>query len=381
MSLPVGKSEKHLALATAALVPLLFLLLPSTYFLALAALPLQHLARQALAAALPTLARLADRTVSVADDNALHIFRAELHPTALHVQAAHAVTAVLIASTPLGGLTHPAARAALTLLIAWRVAAVAWALFEVLCVDVVVGSEFAKANSLDQPTVRTLLAAVRPLWATLGALVVLENIGVNVSAVAGSLGIGGIAVAMASNQFLSDLIAAFTMLLDRTVRTGDYVCVKTGSAVSGTVVSMGWKSTRILSPDGHTTVVANADMAKSRILKFPPVASRREVIVINVDSQTPLRSLESVKELLEDAVKSASAEGIHKTEFTCDLEAVYLKRFDPEAYVFEVVIVFEKATLAQYRHGVTEVNLAIASMFVDRGVRLFAIPYKKSAVA
>lgn len=201
----------------------------------------------------------------------------------------------------------------------------------------------------------------------IGALIVCENIGINVTSVAAGMGIGGVAVAVSAQQILQDLFAAFTMLLDGSIRRGDYISLD-GADVSGSVVSCGWRSIRIKSPAGHISVLANHDMSGARIKKFHPVQDRLETLVINVDLDTDLQVLLQVPELLRNAVNSVSSS-------KCQLDDVYLRKFDTAAHVFDVVVSFNGTSLDEYRKCLNDVNMQIAKSFAENNVR-FAVPYK-----
>jgi small-conductance mechanosensitive channel len=101
------------------------------------------------------------------------------------------------------------------------------------------------------------------LWSVV-ALAVLSNLGVNITAFVASLGVGGIAVALAVQSILADLFASLSIAVDKPFEVGDFVVV---GGVSGTVQMIGLKTTRIRSLQGEEVVMSNTDILK---LTLPP---------------------------------------------------------------------------------------------------------------
>jgi small-conductance mechanosensitive channel len=99
------------------------------------------------------------------------------------------------------------------------------------------------------------------LWA-IGIIFILDNLGINISAIVAGLGITGVAVAMASQTVLADMFSAIAIFMDRPFHVGDFIVVET---YMGTVESIGLKTTRIRSTSGELIIFSNADLTKSRI--------------------------------------------------------------------------------------------------------------------
>ena len=111
------------------------------------------------------------------------------------------------------------------------------------------------------------------LWALL-LLMALDNLGVNVTALITGLGIGGVAVALALQNVLGDLLASLSIVLDKPFVIGDAITVDT---LTGTVESIGLKTTRLRAVSGEQLVFANSDLLKSRIHNWKRMAERRVV--------------------------------------------------------------------------------------------------------
>jgi len=99
------------------------------------------------------------------------------------------------------------------------------------------------------------------IWATV-LLLVLANLGVEISGLIAGLGIGGVAAALAVQNVLGDLFSSLSLYFDRPFDLGDFVIV---DDFMGTVDRIGMRSTRLTSLGGEQLVFANSDLAKSRI--------------------------------------------------------------------------------------------------------------------
>src|SRR5580692_1641539 len=120
------------------------------------------------------------------------------------------------------------------------------------------------------------------IWG-LALLLALDNMGVAIRPLLAGLGIGGIAVALAVQAVLSDLLASMSIAMDKPFVIGDLLSVDT---MTGTVEYIGVKSTRLRSITGEQIVVSNADITKSRIRNFGRMSERRVAFEIPVVHDT-----------------------------------------------------------------------------------------------
>jgi small-conductance mechanosensitive channel len=157
-------------------------------------------------------------------------------------------------------------------------------------------------------------------------LVVLSRLGVDVTALVASLGVGGIAVALAAQNILGDLFASLSIVLDRPFEVGDFIVV--GSEV-GTVQSIGLKTTRVKALSGEEIVVGNADLLGSRVRNFRRMEERRVVVRFGVLYGSDPRALRSVPELCRRAVERHAP----KARF----DRAHLDTFAPSSLDFELV--------------------------------------------
>lgn len=124
-------------------------------------------------------------------------------------------------------------------------------------------SERARAEREILPLVRKIVGLV---LTAIGTIIAFHHFGIEVTAIITTLGVGGLAVGFAAKETLSNMIAGFTLLLDRPFRHGDRIRLASGEV--GDVVDIGVRSTRIRMLDHNLLVVPNAELTNSRIVNF-----------------------------------------------------------------------------------------------------------------
>lgn len=153
----------------------------------------------------------------------------------------------------------------------------------------------------------------RTLFSIAAIMIVLDNLGVHLTAVWTTLGVGGIAVAMALQETLSNFFAGLYLLADRPIQVGDYVQLSSGE--EGDVLRIGWRSTSIRSLARNLVVVPNSTMAKDVVTNFS--RPERELLLpievgvaYGTDPRRVCRILtEMIEEAIRDGVAGVSSEG------------------------------------------------------------------------
>lgn len=181
----------------------------------------------------------------------------------------------------------------------------------------------------DPASVTTLnvfrIGMVAAIW-IVATLVAIDNLGYNVTALVAGLGIGGAAIALATQNILGDLFASLSIVIDKPFAVGDFIIV---DQQMGTVEHVGLKSTRLRSISGEQLILGNGDLLKSRIRNFKRMAERRAVFRLGVVYQTPADKLERIPLLIRGAVEqqpNTRFDRCHLVQFgdsTIDFETVY----------------------------------------------------------
>jgi small-conductance mechanosensitive channel len=137
------------------------------------------------------------------------------------------------------------------------------------------------------------------IWSLL-ILVVLDNLGVNITALLAGLGVGGVAVALALQNVLGDLFASLSIALDKPFVMGDSLTI---DSFVGRVEHIGIKTTRLRSESGEQIILSNADILKSRVRNFGRLSQQRILATIRLGFDTPTEKLKALPALLENIVR------------------------------------------------------------------------------
>jgi small-conductance mechanosensitive channel len=198
------------------------------------------------------------------------------------------------------------------------------------------------------------------LWIFAG-LLILDNLGIEVTALIAGLGIGGIAVALAAQNVLGDLFASLAIVLDKPFVLGDFIIV---GEFMGTVEKIGIKTTRIRSLSGEQVIFSNSDLLKSRVRNFKRMYQRRIVFSVGVTYQTPYDKVAAIPQMIEQAVKEQEQTRFDRSHF---------QTYGDSALVFETVYYVLVADYNTYMNIQQAINLAIFKRFSEEGIE-FAYP-------
>ena len=165
-------------------------------------------------------------------------------------------------------------------------------------------------------------------------IVILDNLGVNVTALVAGLGIGGIAIGLAAQGIFSDLFAALAIVFDRPFRRGDTV---TYGTTTGTVERIGLKTTRLRGRTGEQVIMANTKLLEQEVRNLGDGKVRRIFLPFALTYQTPPETLERLAEIVVEAIgpmKTAKLVRCVVVQFgasSIDCELVYDDRtFNPD---------------------------------------------------
>jgi small-conductance mechanosensitive channel len=218
-----------------------------------------------------------------------------------------------------------------------------------------------RSDSAVEHSLGALIPSIRVVVWAVGIVFLLDNLGFDISAVVASLGIGGIAVAIAAQGILGDLFSYFSILFDRPFEIGDFLVI--GDMV-GTVEHVGIKTTRLRSLGGEQLIAANTDITSSRIQNFKRMERRRIVFTIGVTYETAQEQMQEIPGIIQSAI-----EKIENVTF----DRAHFLSFGDFSLNYEVVYNVETADYAVYVDAQQQMNLAIKAAFEARGIE-FAYP-------
>jgi len=204
------------------------------------------------------------------------------------------------------------------------------------------------------------LAALSAVWCV-ATLVALDNLGVDITALVTGLGIGGVAIALATQNILGDLFASLSIVLDKPFVVGDFI--RSGDQM-GVVEQIGLKTTRVRSLSGEQLVFSNNDLLQSRIQNYKRMNERRVLFRVGVTYQTSGALLARIAPMVRGIIEAAGEVRMDRAHFaafgdsSCDFEFVYYV-LSPDYNVYMDV---QQA-----------INLAIVEAFEKEGIE-FAYP-------
>jgi len=189
----------------------------------------------------------------------------------------------------------------------------------------------------------TLRAA---LWAV-ALLAILDNVGVNITALVASLGIGGVAVALAAQVVLGDLFASISIGLDKPFEQGDFIVV---GGIAGTIEHVGLKTTRVRSLGGEQIVCSNAELLKQTIQNYKRMELRRIAFRFVVSYRTSAQQAERIPEAVKALITGADG-----TRF----DRAHLLQFNERGLEYEVVYYVLSADYNRYMDIQQAINIGI----------------------
>jgi small-conductance mechanosensitive channel len=199
-------------------------------------------------------------------------------------------------------------------------------------------------------------------------IVILDNLGVNVTALVAGLGIGGIAIGLAAQGIFSDLFAALSILFDKPFRRGD--TIRYDDSI-GTVERIGLKSTRLRSVNGESLVMSNKNLLDKEIHNFAEGQSRRSQLPFGLIYQTTPEQLEKIMPLAKAAVESRK---------NCNFVRCAITGFGPSSIDFEFLYDTGSIDIAEIAGDRSAIALALLKAFAKHGIQ-FAYPTQTSFTA
>jgi small-conductance mechanosensitive channel len=219
-------------------------------------------------------------------------------------------------------------------------------------------SEEKKQNAAMAGNLRLMIKIV--LW-VVGLIIILSNLGVNVTSLIASLGIGGIAIALALQNVLADMFSSFSIYIDKPFKVGDYIVIGTDM---GTVKRIGLKTTRIETLQGEELVVSNQELTTARVQNFKKMERRRVAFTLGVVYGIDHDKLEKIPSYIKEIV-----ELVKFTEF----DRCHFKSYGDFSLNFEVTYYVNSSEYKEYMDLNQEINLAIYKKFAEKKIE-FAYP-------
>ena len=218
-----------------------------------------------------------------------------------------------------------------------------------------------KLDESKSKSFKGLFPAVKVIFWGIGIVFILDNLGFEISAVVAGLGIGGIAVAMASQAVLKDLFSYFAILFDRPFEIGDFIII---NEYMGEIENIGLKTTKIRSLSGELLIFSNSDLTSSRLKNYKKMEKRRVVFTLKVTYQTSFLLVKEIPEIIKSIIDSISETTFDRAHFFS---------YGDSSLDFEVVYYVLSADYNIYMDIQQKINLSIMEEFEKQGIE-FAYP-------
>jgi small-conductance mechanosensitive channel len=195
----------------------------------------------------------------------------------------------------------------------------------------------------------------------IATIVVLDNLGVNVTGLVAGLGIGGIAIGLAAQGIFSDLFAALSIIFDKPFRRGDTIQF---DSENGKVEQIGLKTTRLRSVSGEQLIMGNGELLKSRLRNYKRMYERRAVLQLDLEYSTDASVVERVPGILKQIIEAQSAVRFERSHFAGFME---------NALRVETVYFVLDPDYTRFMDVQQSINLAILKRFNAEKIQ-FAFP-------
>lgn len=208
---------------------------------------------------------------------------------------------------------------------------------------------------------RMIHTAIKVLFWSIAVIVVLDNFGVEISTLIAGLGIGGVAIALATQAILKDLFSYFVIFFDRPFEIGDFIIV---GEFMGVVDHIGIKTTRLSSLSGEQIVFSNTDLTDARVRNYKRMDRRRIAFQLGVTYQTASEQLKEIPVIVANIIKE-----INETAF----DRAHFFAYGDFSLIFEIVYYVLDRDYNKYMDIQQEINFRIKEEFEKRGIE-FAYP-------
>ncbi len=203
------------------------------------------------------------------------------------------------------------------------------------------------------------------LW-IIAILFILQNAGININSLLTGLGIGGVALALASQTILGDIFNFFVIILDKPFKKGDFIILPL-SNLSGTIEDIGLKSTKIRTLRGELLIITNSKIMGEMIQNFSSMKERRVVQNIGVIYETPLEKLKIIPDIIKKIIEKTP-----NTRF----DRAHLTNFGSYSIDFEFVYYVTSPDYNLYMDTHQDILNEIADKFKKENIQ-FAYPTQK----
>lgn len=193
------------------------------------------------------------------------------------------------------------------------------------------------------------------VW-SIAFLLLLDNLGVNVTALVAGLGIGGVAIALAAQSTIANFFSAFQIITDRPFQSGDIIRFE---GITATVEEIHLRTTRLRAVEGHEIIVPNSKLMEATIDNYHRMDERRTTVVVGIAYETAPDVVRAVPGVLASCVERVE---------TARFARCHLSGFGPSSLDYELVFFARGADYVLLMDTRQEVLFNIFAAFAEQGI-------------
>ena len=213
-------------------------------------------------------------------------------------------------------------------------------------------------SRLDDQLLPILGKTVKIFIIVVAAILIIQNLGYNVASLIAGLGIGGLALALAAQETLSNLFGSVALFADKPFRVGDRVIVE---GYDGPVESIGMRSTRIRTLDGTLVTIPNSKMANASINNIARRPTIKNLYTLGVTYDTGYDKMKKALEIVRD---------VYKNHPSTDNYWVYFKEFGAHSLNILVIHWCKYLAYEEFLKATEEINMQIMKRFEAEGIEI-----------
>lgn len=222
---------------------------------------------------------------------------------------------------------------------------------------------FQQKNKTATQSQKTNISAIKKIIQiflfTFGVLAIVDNLGFDITTLVASLGIGGVAVALAAQSILGDLFSSVAIYLDKPFEVGDFIEVT--QDIKGEIKSIGIKSTRLKGPKGQEIIISNNNLTNAFVQNTGRIQKRRVKVLLGVAYNTPDKTLKEIPAILEKITSK-----IDNTEF----RLAFIKELGDYSINYKFVYNVLTGSYKDYTKAHNQIMLSIKKEFDKRNIVL-----------
>lgn len=221
--------------------------------------------------------------------------------------------------------------------------------------------EEKEEQQMDTTVVPLISIIVKITIAIMIFIMVLSALGINVTGLLAGVGIGGVAIAFALQNVLSDVFSSFSIYFDKPFKKGDFVII--GDDM-GTIKEISLKSTRLQTLQGQELIIPNSTITNTRINNYKRMRKRRVAFTIGVTYGTPYAKLKKIPTTVQNIMDKIDK---------ATLDRVHFKSYGDFSLNYEIVYYISSSDYQTYMDIQQQFNLELYRQFEKDGID-FAFP-------